>query len=240
MTTGIQSGYSLTSMQATSYTTATQEDSTEAAVVSTGTESANYDTYTPSAEAIAVMSASEEVADTTVEDTTVEDTTVDDTKVEDTTVEDTTVEDTEVEDSEEEELPSESDSLDSLVDDYASSYEVLSGTEMKLTLMANQMNTLTTMLNVMNGDDDLYSQSWINDASTFNYAGKYLAKSAAGTHDVQLNQESAESTVAAEKSYNEYSTTEQEGALSYEELLEKYEVDNAADAADAVLGKSEE
>lgn len=214
--------------------------------------SPNYDTYTVSEEALAVMSeAAEEAGDTDTAEGDVEtgttgstgttDTTVDtDTSVDaDTTVDtDSKVEDAD-EEAEEEEVEEESDDMFS---DFNSGLDStnLSSMDAKITLMANQMNTLTTLLNAMNDEDgtgNVASESWVSDASTYSYAGRYLAQSAAGTTGVQQSAlEQAEEKEDRVIEYNEFNTTEREDTLSYDEILEKYEVEDANGAFEAMTG----
>lgn len=229
MLNGISSYNSVSALSATTSvaTTKATETSQETAAVS-----ANYDSYTVSDEAKVAMAMSEEAPE--VEDTTT-DVEVEDTDT-DVEVEDTNT-DVDVEEEVEEELDDGVEDYDDLMNGYNDQYNAISTADMKLTMMANQMNTFTTMMSVMNGDEDVNSASWINDAMTFSYAGKYLAKSADGSRGVQQNQSVDGSTERAPVEYNTYSTTEREDALSYDEILEKYEAEDSSSAFDAMMGK---
>lgn len=76
--------------------------------------------------------------------------------------------------------------------------------EVKLNQLSNQWNTMTSMLGALNNSaadnlKSLSSESWVSDASTFSYAGRYLAKSAAGTLGVQLDATSSLTTTETEE-----------------------------------------
>lgn len=223
-------------LSATSVSVATEVEEEASESVSTV---ANQDTYTPSAEAVAYMaeenaadeseatdevdsdSTTSDVVDTDVSGTVEEDVEVEDTDVE---VEDTDVdvEDTDVEEEVEEEAEDEVlDGLESL-----SNYTNLDGLDMKLTLMTNQMNTFVAMMNTFNSGSvseslsSLFSESWVSDASTFSYAGKYMAQTAAGTTGIQQQAaaaaaEETESTTR-EIEYNNFSITGHIAGEGYE------------------------
>lgn len=198
---------------------------------------ANFDTYTMSEDATAYLaSAMSEVAeeeevtgttDTTVEDLLVEEEVADaDTKVE-------VEEEVEEEEVDVEEEPT----IDDLMEDLDSSYSTMTTAEVSLIKMTNQMNTLTAMLNAASDDaTHVSAESWVSDASTYSYAGKYLAMSAAGTHGVQQDSSTTTETESVAKDYNEYSTTGADAVLSYDELLEKYEAEDSTALGNALLG----
>lgn len=223
MISSVDSNVALQSMvSAYAASAVSEEEVAESSSSSTSTVS-NQDTYTPSADAIAylaeesVATVSEEssdvVGDITTEDVTTEDVTTEDVTTEDV-VEDEVVEDVEdVEDEVvEEEVEEEEDVLEGL--ESLSTYSDLSGMDLKLTLMANNMNTFVSMLSALNADSasdnlsSLHNESWVSDSSTFSYAGRYLAKTAAGTTNVQLSaQEEAQEEAKREIEYNNYSMT---------------------------------
>lgn len=195
-------------------------------------ERPNRDTYTPSEEAIAFMSASEESSDAVGDsedavvdgDVSVDDTVVDGSTSDDVVENDSTVDtDVEVEDSEEvvpeedvevEEEAEEEESVEDPLDSLSQSYSDYDWNEVKLSTLSNQWNTMSSMLNALSNTtsenlQSVASESWVNDASTFNYAGRYLAKSAAGTHGIQQQQAAAAETTTekSEIEYNDFSMT---------------------------------
>lgn len=208
MLNGIQNSTSVSATYATSYVAPTQEETTESSQ-STGV-AANYDTYTVSDEAKAAMAMSAEASeDTAVGDVTTESGTNADVAVGDTDIQvddadgEVEVEDTdEVEEEEVEEEPeAEVEGEDS--SSYGNGY--ISSAEARMTLMSNQMNTLTSMFSALNGEStNIASEDWFSDAMTNKYAGKYLAKSAAGTHNVQQNDLTETESEKTEVSYFDY------------------------------------
>lgn len=217
MTTGISSTQS-TYTSATSYVSSisTEEESSQA--VASSTTTASYDTYTPSEEGLAaVAAAASETAAEEVTEESADDTAVGDVATEDTTVEDDIIEDVEAEDvgdvdaeeeveeeaEVEEEVEEEVDDWQSKVDAYAESFNI-SFNDVKMFALSSQQNTLSTMLNAISSEpDSIWEQSWFADSQTANYAGKYLAMSAAGTHGVQAtDDEETSSTTSVE--YNNY------------------------------------
>lgn len=241
-TSTVASVYSSTAATAVSAVSETEESSSTATA-----QTPVYDTYTVSEEALAAMAAEESTeevdTDTTVQDETGTDTDLDlDAQVE--VEEEAELE--EVEDLEEEaEVEEEVEEEEDLVPSIGTSYADIQDMDYRMLLMSSKMDTLTTMLSSLGNTAsenlaNLSSESWVNDASTFSYAGKYLAMSAAGTHGVQ--QSTSSTTEVEEEVAKEYFDYEENGSstLSYDEILEKYETDSASGAFGAITGTSEE